>query len=158
MSRLARLVVSLLILTAAVYVGVWIAPGVSLEATGSAFAVALLLAALDAVLPPIVAAIPLPYTFALGYLLVLGLDGAMLWLAGQVLPNDVSVDSFWAALLASLLIATASILISMRTAPDAQAVSRAVLRRVARRQGLVEDSTPPGIVCLEIDGRAEPVL
>src|SRR3954469_16142277 len=111
--RVLRLAVSLLVLTAAVYVGVWLAPGVSLEASGSAFAVALVLALLDALLPPVLAAIPLPYTFVLGFLLVLALNGAMLVLAAEALPNDVTVDSFWAALLASVLIASASIVISM---------------------------------------------
>src|SRR4051812_37925543 len=158
MSRLARLVVSLLILTAAVYVGVWIAPGVSLEATGAAFALAVVLAALDAVLPPLLAAIRLPYTFALGFVLVLVLDGLMLWIAADVLPDDVSVDSIWAGMLAALLIAAASIVICMLVGADDTAVSLAVLRRVARRQGIIEQGGVPGIVFLEIDGLAGPVL
>jgi uncharacterized membrane protein YvlD (DUF360 family) len=158
MPRALRIVVALLILTAAVYVGVWIAPGVALHATGSAFAVAIVLALLGSVLPPALAAIRLPYTFALGFVLVLVVNGAMLLLAADLLPDAVTVDGFWAALLASVLIAAASTLICMLVGADDQAVALAVLRRVARRQGLVDTSRAPGIVFLEIDGLAAPVL
>ena len=130
----------------------------SLHATGSALAVALVLAVLGAVLPPALAAVPLPYTFVLGFLLVLVLNGVILWLAGDLLPDDIEVDSIWAAVLASLLIAAASIAISMLVGADDEAVSLAVLRRVARRQGVIERGPAPGIVFLEIDGLAEPVL
>jgi uncharacterized membrane protein YvlD (DUF360 family) len=156
--RPLRLVAALLIATAAVYAGTWLAPGVTLETTGAAFAVALVLGVLDAVLPPVLAALPLPYTFALGFLLVLGLDGVMLWAAGQLLPGDVMVDSIWAGMFAAVLIAAASTVICMLVGADDQAVAHAVLRRVARRQGLVEDTDAPGLVFLEIDGLAEPVL
>jgi uncharacterized membrane protein YvlD (DUF360 family) len=158
MARPLRLLASLLILTAAVYVGTWIAPGVSLEATGAAFGVALVFGLLNAVLPPALAALPLPYTFVSGFLLVLVLDGAMLWAAGQLLPGDVHVDSVAAGVLAALLIAAASIVICMLIGADDQAVAYAVLRRVARRQGVLERGEVPGIVFLEIDGLAAPVL
>jgi uncharacterized membrane protein YvlD (DUF360 family) len=156
--RPLRLLAALLVLTGAVYVGTWLAPGVTLEATGAAFAVAVVLAALDAVLPPVLAAAPLPYTFALGFVLVLVLDGAMLWLAGQLLPDEIAVASLWAGMFAAVLIAAASTGICMVLGADDQATSLAVLRRVARRQGRVDDSDAPGIVFLEIDGLAGPVL
>jgi uncharacterized membrane protein YvlD (DUF360 family) len=156
--RPLRLLAALLVLTGAVYVGTWLAPGVTLEATGAALAVAVVLAALNAVLPPLLAAAPLPYTFVLGFVLVLALDGAMLWAAGEVLPDAIAVSSFWAGLLAALLIAAAATVISMLVGADDQVVALAVLRRVARRQGLVDDAATPGIVFLEIDGLSEPVL
>jgi uncharacterized membrane protein YvlD (DUF360 family) len=152
------LVVPLLVLAASVYLAAWIAPDVALEATAAALAVALVLALLNAVLPPIVAALPIPYAFALGFLLVLVLDGAMLLLASELLPDDVQVGSFWAALLASLLIAAASMVLSMVVGADDQAYSLAVVRRIARRQGVIGRGDGPGIVFLEIDGLAEPVL
>ena len=156
--RPLRLVAALLILTASVYIGAWLAPGVALEATGAALAVAVLFGVLNAVLPPILAALPLPYTFALGFVLVLVLDGFMFWAAGQILPDYVHVSSVAAGTLAALLIAAASIVICMLVGADDQAVSLAVLRRVARRQGVIERGDVPGIVFLEIDGLAEPVL
>ncbi|HEU4974887.1 MAG TPA: phage holin family protein [Baekduia sp.] len=158
MTRVLRLAAALLIATAAVYVGTWVAPGVWLEATGAALAVAVVFGVLNAVLPPLLAALPLPYTFVLGFLLVLVLDGAMLWAAGEVLPGDVHVASVWAGILAALLIAAASIVICMLVGADDQVVALAVLRRVARRQGVVGRGPEPGLVVLEIDGLADPVL
>ncbi len=158
MLRPLRLALAFAILVAAVYVGAWVAPGVALGASGSALAVAVVLAALNAVLPPVLAALPLPYTFLAGFLLVLVLDGAMLLLAGGLLPGDVEVASLWAGMLAALLIAAAATVLSMLVGADDQAVSLAVLRRVARRQGVIDRGDVPGIVFLEIDGLAEPVL
>jgi uncharacterized membrane protein YvlD (DUF360 family) len=155
---LRGLIVALVILTVSVYVAAWLAPDVALEAAGSALLVALVIALLDALVPPVVAALPLPYAFLLGFVLVLLLDGAMLWLAGQVFPGAVHVGSFWAALLASLLIAAVSIVVSMLIGADDEAVSLAVLKRIAKRQGVIGRGDTPGIVFLEIDGLAEPVL
>jgi len=156
--RILRLVAAFLILVVAVIVGTWLAPGVTLDATASALAVALLLAVLNAVLPPVLAALPLPYTFASGFLLVLVLDGLMLWIAGQLLGDDIHVDSIWAGMLAALLIAAASTVVAMLVGADDQIVAQAVLRRVARRQGVIERGDVPGLVLLEIDGLAAPVL
>jgi uncharacterized membrane protein YvlD (DUF360 family) len=156
--RPRRIAVAVLTLWAAVGIGIWLAPGVELDATGSALAVAAVLAVLGAVVPPLLAALPLPYTSVVGFLLVIAAEGGMLWLAGQLLPNDVHVDSYWAALGASILIGAASIVVSMLIGADEQVASMAVLRRVARRQGIIERGDVPGIVFLEIDGLAAPVL
>src|SRR4051812_48886303 len=122
MLRPLRIVPAFLVLTGAVYVGTWLAPGVTLEATGSAFAVALVFGALNAILPPVLASVRLPYTFALGFVLVLALDGVMLWLAGELLPDDVVVDSVAAGVFAALLIAAAATLICMLVGADDQLV------------------------------------
>src|SRR3954452_23964742 len=76
--------VALLVSVAAVELGAWIAPGVRLEATSAAFLVVLVVSVLNAVLAPVVAALRLPYTFALGFLLVLLLDAAMLVAAAAI--------------------------------------------------------------------------
>jgi uncharacterized membrane protein YvlD (DUF360 family) len=152
------LLLTLVILTVAVYVAAWVAPGVELTGTGSAVAVALTVAVLGAVVPPLIAVLPLPYTLPLGFLLVLGVDAGVLLLAADLFPDAVAVDSFWAALLASVLIAGAQLVVSMAVGVDEQAMALATVRRVARRQGLVGRGPEPGIVYLEIDGLARPVL
>jgi uncharacterized membrane protein YvlD (DUF360 family) len=156
--RVGGVVVAMAILAAAVYVSAWIAPGVSVEDAGAAVAVAVVVAALGAVLPPLVAALPLPYTFPLGFVLVLTLDAAILLAAAEVLPDAITVDSVWAALLASVLLAACALVLSMLVGVDEQAMALRVLRRVARRQGVIERGSVPGIVFLEIDGLAFPVL
>src|SRR3954471_2486797 len=77
---LRGLAVALAVLTISVYVAAWVAPGVALEATGAALVVALVVAILNALLPPAVAAVPLPYAFVAGFVLMLLLNGGMLWL------------------------------------------------------------------------------
>jgi uncharacterized membrane protein YvlD (DUF360 family) len=156
--RPLRLVVSLLVLVVAVYVGMWIAPGVWLEGTAAALLVAVIVAALSALLPPALAAVPLPYTAVLGFVGVLVLDGVILWLAAQALPDDVHVDSIPAGMLAAVLIAAVAMPLGLVLGVDDQAAAMVVLRRVARRQGVVESGDVPGIVFLEIDGLAAPVL
>ena len=68
---LLRTLVSWVVGAAAVWVAAAIVPGVGLEHTGAAFLVAALVAVLNAVLPPILAALRLPFMLVTGFLLVL---------------------------------------------------------------------------------------
>ena len=52
-------------------VAAWLLPGVDLESTGAAFLVAAVIASCNAIVPPLLAALRLPFTVALGFLLVL---------------------------------------------------------------------------------------
>ena len=80
-------------------------------------------------------------------------------LAAELLPGDIRVDSFGDALLASLITAAVSIVLAvlLGTNDDATYALR-VIRRVARRQGIIERTDRPGLLLLEIDGLALPVL
>src|SRR5690348_15568229 len=86
-----RFVLAWLILTASVGLAAWIAPGVKLDRPASALAVAAVIAILNALLPPIIAALPLPYMLPLGFFGILFLDAALLLLADRILPNQVHV-------------------------------------------------------------------
>ena len=82
---------------AAVGVAAAIVPHVAVKGVGEAFIAAALIAILNAVLPPIIAALRLPFTLALGFVLVLVLDAVVLLLASKIDPNSIKVDSFgWA--------------------------------------------------------------
>ena len=144
---------------ASVAVGAWITPGVSLGGAGAAVLTAAVLAALNAVIPPVVGALRLPFTFVTGFLLVLIVDALLLMLAADVLPGDIRVDSFGDALLASLVMAAVSIVLAVLLGTDDDATyTMRLTRRIARRQGIIEHSDRPGLVMLEIDGLAMPVL
>src|SRR4051812_34988601 len=67
---LVSLLMAWAISAASVAAGAWIVPGVSLGGAGTAVLVAVVLAALNAILPPIIGALRLPFTFVLGFLLV----------------------------------------------------------------------------------------
>src|SRR5438445_13182537 len=69
--NLFRLLVSWVVAAVAVLVAGAIVPGVTVGTFGDAFVAAALIAALNAVLPPIVAALRLPFTLALGFLVIL---------------------------------------------------------------------------------------
>jgi uncharacterized membrane protein YvlD (DUF360 family) len=157
--KIGRLLVAWLVGAASVYVAAGLVPGLRLDEPGSAFVVAAAVAAINAVLPPLLAALRLPFTFVLGFLLVLGVDALALVLADDLLPRFGSVDSFGSALLASLVMAAASIVLQvMLGTNDHDDYALRVVRRVARRQGRAAPTDVPGIVFLEIDGLALPVL
>jgi uncharacterized membrane protein YvlD (DUF360 family) len=157
--RLSRLIVAWLVAAMAVCVAAWIVPGLALADGGSALAVAAILGIVNALLPPIVAALRLPFTLALGFLLVLLVDAFALRLAADVLPDLISVDGFGDALLAAIVIAAAMMVLSVLAGTnDDDEFSLRVVRRVARRQGERIETSDPGLIMLEIDGLALPVL
>jgi uncharacterized membrane protein YvlD (DUF360 family) len=137
----------------------WLLPGVALGATGAAFSVAAAIAVLNALLPPVLAALRLPFMVAIGFLLVLVADALVLQAAANALPGDIRIDGFADALAAALVIAAVSLCLQIVLGTnDDDAYTLRVTRRIARRQGGGERSDVPGIVFLEIDGLALPVL
>jgi uncharacterized membrane protein YvlD (DUF360 family) len=157
--RPLRLLVSWGVAAAALYVGAILVPGVTLDRPGAAFVIAATIAVLNAVLPPLVASLRLPYMLALGFVLVLLVDAAALVLADEALPSFITVASFGDAVLTSLVMAAVSIVLQVVTGTnDDDQYSLSVIERIARRQGKQDRTDVPGIVFLEIDGLALPVL
>jgi uncharacterized membrane protein YvlD (DUF360 family) len=157
--RLTHLLVSWLTAALALLVAASIVPGVSAEGFWAALGVALVVAALNAVLLPVLAALRLPFTLVLGFLLVLVADAAMLWVASEILESGFIVDSFWWALLAALVASAVSLALEVVFgANDDDTYTLRVTQRIARRSGERIDTDVPGIVYLEIDGLALPVL
>jgi uncharacterized membrane protein YvlD (DUF360 family) len=154
-----RLLVSWVVGAASVWVAAWLVPGVALEQTGAAFLVAALIALLNAIVPPLLAALRLPFMLAIGFLLVLFAEAGLLMLAHELLPDDIRVDSFGDALLAALVITAVSVVLQIILGTnDDDEYSLRVTRRIAKRQGAQATTDEPGIVFLEIDGLALPVL
>jgi uncharacterized membrane protein YvlD (DUF360 family) len=157
--RPLRLAVSLLVGAVAVWVAALVLPGVHVKSFVGALIAAVLVGVLNAILPPIVAALRLPFTLVVGFLAVLAVDAAILLLVSDVDSVDIKVDSFGWALLAALVIAAASMVLQVILGVnDDDQYSLRVIERVARRQGEQTRTDVPGIVFLEIDGLAEPVL
>jgi uncharacterized membrane protein YvlD (DUF360 family) len=152
-------------------VGAWIASalalllaaglvgGAEIRSFGGAVAVAAIVGVLNAILPPVVAALRLPFTVAIGFLLVLALDAAMLLLAADIAPNQLYVDDFGSALAVALIASAVSTAIgAVAGIDDDDGYTLRVARRVARRAGTPIATDAPGILFLEIDGLALPVL
>src|SRR5256885_1737576 len=157
--RPLRLVLAWLLSAAAVLVAAWAVPGVAIEGAGGALVAAAVIGVLNAVLPPLLAALRLPFTLLLGLLLVLVLDAAMFLLSSRIAPGAISVDSFGSALLAAFVVSAGSVVLHppLRMNDDDTYMLR-VTQRIARRTGGQTVTDVPGIVFLEIDGLGLPVL
>ncbi len=90
-----RLLFAWLVSTASLLVAAWLVPGASIQGFGGAFVAAAVIAVLNAVLPPVIAALRLPWMAVLGFLIVLVLDALMLLAADNLTNGDLSIDSFW---------------------------------------------------------------
>ena len=157
--RPLRLIVSWTVSAASVYVAAAIVGGVGIDDPGGAFLVAAMIALINAVLPPVIAAVRLPFTLVSGFLLVLFADAGALMLTDELFPDVLTIGSFGDALLAALVMAAVSIVIQVLTGTnDDDEYTLRVVKRVAARQGAVTQSDAPGILYLEIDGLGLPIL
>jgi len=157
--RPVRLVVSWIISALALLAAAAIVPGVDINSFGGALLVALVVGILNAVLPPLIAALRLPFALVAGFILVLALDALMLMLASDIVPGAVSVDNFGWALLTALVASAVSVVLEVIAGVnDDDVYTLKVVQRIARRSGERTQTDVPGIVFLEIDGLALPVL
>jgi uncharacterized membrane protein YvlD (DUF360 family) len=157
--RVGRLAAAWLASALGLLLAAGLVPGADIRGFGGAVAVAAIVAVLNAVLPPLVAALRLPFTVAIGFLLVLALDAAMLLLAADIAPEQLHLDDFWAALAVAVIAAALSMAIgAVAGIDDDDGYTLRVARRVARRTGKPIAGDAPGILFLEIDGLALPVL
>ena len=157
--RLFPLLVSWLATGVALMVAAALLPGVDIGSFWGALLVAAIVAALNAVIPPVLAALRLPLTLVLGFLLVLIADALILLVAADLNVTDgvFIVDNFGWALLASLVVAAVSVVLAVLLGSDDMSPIR-IAQRIARRQGIIASTDVPGVVYLEIDGLALPVL
>ncbi len=100
-----RVVLSWLVAAASLMVAAWLIPGADVNGFGGALVAALVIAILNALLPPLIAALRLPFMLLIGFALILVLDALMLVAADNITDGDISVDSFWSALLVALVAA-----------------------------------------------------
>ena len=154
-----RLVIAWLVSGAGLLAAAWILPGVSIPGFWGALLVAALVGVMNAIIPPVVAALRLPFMLALGFILVLLVDAWMLKAAADISPGSITVDSYGWAFLAALLAAAVSIILNIIFgADDDDTYTLRVIQRIARRSGERTATDVPGIVYLEIDGLGLPVL
>ncbi len=156
--RPVRLVVSWLITAASLAVAAALLPGVDVAHFGGALVVALVIGALNAVLPPVLAALRLPLTLVLGFLIALVASALLLEFAADILES-FTVDNFgWALLAALVMSAVVVVLEVVFSANDDDSYTLRVIQRIAKRQGGATRTDAPGVIFLEIDGLALPVL
>jgi uncharacterized membrane protein YvlD (DUF360 family) len=148
-----------LVSAAALLIAAWIVPDASVEGLLGAVAAVAVIALLNALLPPVIAALRLPWMLFIGFLLVLGLDALMLLAADSVTDGDLTVGSFWAALGVALVASALSVALdTLFGTNDDDTYMFRVVQRIARHSGERTQTSAPGIVFLEIDGLSMPVL
>ncbi|HEU4971281.1 MAG TPA: phage holin family protein [Gaiellaceae bacterium] len=154
-----RLLLSWLVAAAALFIAAWIVPHVEVKTFLGALLVSLIIAVLNAAILPLVAAIRIPLTLVVGFLIVLILDALMLLAASAITDNAIEVDSFWWALLTALIAAAVTVALDVLFGTnDDDTYTLRVIERIARRSGERVQTEVPGVVFLEIDGLALPVL
>jgi uncharacterized membrane protein YvlD (DUF360 family) len=157
--RLGRLALSWLLSAVALLVAAEVLPGVTIVGFEGAVAVAAAIGVLNALLPPVVAALRLPATVLVGFVALLALDALMIEWASHIAGQAITVDGFGAALLTALVMAATTVALGVIVGTnDDDEYSLRVTRRIARRQGAGERTEAPGILFLEIDGLGLPIL
>ncbi len=157
--RPVRVVVSWLVSALALLIAAWIVPHVAIPSFWGGLLTAAIVALVNAVIPPVVAALRLPFTALLGFVLVLFADAAALLIASDIDDSAIQVDSFGWALLAALIAAAVTVALdTILGTDDDDTYTLRVTQRIARRQGVEARTDTPGIIFLEIDGLGLPVL
>ena len=144
----------------ALNVAAWLLPGVQLyhDFWGSVLIIAIIAVA-NAVLAPLLAALHLPFSVALNFVISLVLSAVFLQAVSEVLPGVIRVDNLGWAFLASLVISAVHTVIAVVLGindDDTYALKSAA--RIARRRHDIRHTSKPGLILLEIDGLAHPVL
>src|SRR6188508_1135934 len=148
---LVRLLVTWLLATLSLLFAAWIVPGADVKSFGGAFTAALVIGILNAILPPVIAALRLPLMLVTGLLLVLIADALMLLAADNITDGDLSVDSFWWALLVALVASAVSVVLDVVFGTnDDDAYTLRVIQRIAKRSDGLVETDDPGIIYLEI--------
>jgi len=157
--RPVRVVIQWVIAAAALLIAAWIVPGADVHTFGAAFVAVLVIAVLNALLPPVLAALHLPFMLLFGFFLILVLDALMLLAADNITNGGLAVDSFWSALGVALVASALGVLLQVFFGTnDDDTYTFRVIQRIARHSGERVVSDRPGIIFLEIDGLALPVL
>jgi uncharacterized membrane protein YvlD (DUF360 family) len=157
--RLGHLLVSWLVAAASLLIAAQLVPGVGVGSFAGAAAATLAIAVLNAIIPPLVAALRIPFMALAGFGVILLVDAAMLKVVSAIAPGAIQVDSFWWALVAALVASAVGVILDIIFGTnDDDTYTLRVTRRLARRHGGGRRSEAPGLIFLEIDGLALPVL
>ncbi len=157
-SSVIRILVIWAIQAVALMIMSFLLNGVTVDSVGTAIAAAAIIGLLNALLWPLLSFILVPFavlTLGIGALL---LNGLFVLLASQ-LVDGFSIDGFWTAFWLALGMSAINIILStLLTIDDDNSWYRNQVRRRIKRVENPVETDVPGVIFLEIDGLAEPVL
>ncbi len=102
---MSHILISWIVTTLAIIVVTHLIPGVKVSSLGAAIVAAAILGILNALVRPILVILTLPLTIVTLGLFLFVINALMFQLAGALVPG-FHVDSFWSALLGSLIVST----------------------------------------------------
>ncbi|HEY3522109.1 MAG TPA: phage holin family protein [Candidatus Limnocylindrales bacterium] len=124
----------------------------------TAFLGALVIALLNALIRPIFVFLTLPFTVLSAGLLSLVLNAFVVLLAQPLVPG-LHVSGFQAAFAAALVITIVQTFVAvMLSLSDDDAFYPQLIRRLVAREAHVADRSSPGLLLVQLDGLAAPVL
>ncbi len=94
----------------------WLVPGVEVVSFTTALWVALVLAILNLIVKPVLIVLTIPVTIFTFGLFLLVINGLMIWMAGAWI-RGFFVESFWKAILFSIMLSAATYLIERLLGP-----------------------------------------
>ena len=136
----------------------FILDGLTIDSVGTAILAAAAIGLLNALLWPLLSYIILPFAVLTLGLAALFLNGVIIYLAGQLIDGFTVATVGTAVWVAIGLTAINAIISSLLTIDDDSSYYRNVVKRRAKRRKDFIETDEPGIIFLEIDGLAEPVL
>jgi uncharacterized membrane protein YvlD (DUF360 family) len=131
-------------------------PGISVPSFGAVLLTTVLMAALNAVLWPLLIRLLLPLTVLTFGLLSLVLNAGIVILAVKLVDGDA--PGVGDAILVAFVLSVSLMLLTPALSIDDDARQLRIVRRRARRARRRNRTDIPGVVMFEIDGLAEPVL
>jgi uncharacterized membrane protein YvlD (DUF360 family) len=157
--RPIRFAVAWLVTAAALLLATEIVPGAAVNGFSGALVAAVAIGVLNAIVPPLLAALRLPFVLLTGLVLILVADALMLLAADSLTDGDLQIDSFWSALGVAFVASAVTVVLDVVLGTnDDDTYTLRVIQRIARRSGDRTVTDAPGILFLEIDGLALPVL
>jgi putative membrane protein len=132
-------------------------PGLLVGGLPTAVAVAVI-GLLNGLLWPLLSHVPLRFGVLTLGIFSLVMNSVMVWLAGNLVPGFMVADIRAGIAVALGLSAITVILSSLLTIDDDQPYYRNVVRRRLKGRATPAESESPGVLFLEIDGLARPVL
>jgi putative membrane protein len=137
---------------------VWVLRGVQVDSLGTAVVAVAVIGVLNALLWPLLSYLILPFALLTLGLAALVLNGALVLLASS-LVEGFHVSSLWSAMGLTLgLTAINTVLSGLLTIDDDSSWYRNAVKRRVQRHTRPAATDVPGVLFLEIDGLAKPVL
>jgi uncharacterized membrane protein YvlD (DUF360 family) len=130
--------------------------GFSITDFRAGLAMVAVISLLNAVLWPLALSVTFPLAFFTLGIFTLLLNGSAVWLCGRILAG---VDiGFWDGILLAFVLAFVQVTLAALFNQADDSYDRRIVRRAARRERRPFETEVPGVLFLEVDGLAEPIL